>query len=111
MATTLSYFRENNVDAIVFPPVLCPPPALGDNAEIEINGQMVSILKAIGRNTALGPFFRMPGLVLPASMTTSGLPVGIEFEALPGRDRNLLALGLSVEGVLGRLLAPKVLPG
>ena len=111
MATALSYFRENDVDAIVFPPVLCPPPALGDNAEIEINGQMVSILKAIGRNTALGPFFRMPGLVLPASMTTSGLPVGIEFEALPGRDRNLLALGLSVEGVLGRLLAPKVLPG
>jgi mandelamide amidase len=107
-ATILSYFRENNIDAIVFPPVLCPPPALGDNAEIEIRGRMVSIDTAIGRNTALGPFAGMPGLVLPAGMTTTGLPVGIEFEALPGRDRNLLALGLSVEGVLGRLSAPKV---
>ena len=110
-ATTLSYFRENNFDAIVFPPVLCPPPALGDNAEIEIRGHKVSILKAIARNTALGPYFGMPGLVLPAGMTKTGLPVGIEFEALPGRDRNLLALGLSVEGVLGRLLAPKVSHG
>ena len=78
------------------------------DGRIEIKGRMVSILKAIGRNTALGPFFSMPGLVLPAGMTTTGLPVGIEFEALPGRDRDLLALGLSVEGVLGRLLAPKV---
>lgn len=95
------YFEDNRLDALVFPPVLCPPPPLGDNAKIEIMGKKVSIGTAIARNTALGPCAGMPGLVLPAGMTNNGLPVGIEFEAMPERDRELLALGLSVEGVLG----------
>lgn len=107
-AATYLYFQENNIDALVFPPVLCPAPALGDNREIEINGKKVSIIAAIARNTALGPCASLPGLVLPAGMTATGLPVGIEFEGMPGRDRELLAIGLSVEGVLGRLPPPTI---
>lgn len=37
---------------------------------------------------------------------TSGLPIGLEFDGPAGSDRKLLALGLAVEGVLGRLPAP-----
>jgi Asp-tRNA(Asn)/Glu-tRNA(Gln) amidotransferase A subunit family amidase len=50
----------------------------------------------------------MPGLVLPAGLTTSGLPVGIEFDSLPGNDRMLLELGLALEKVLGPVPAPIV---
>ena len=102
------YFREGEIDALVFPPVLCAPPALGDNAEIDIRGKKVSILIAIARNTALSPYTGLPGLVLPAGMTKTGLPVGIEFDALPGRDRELLALGLSAEDALGPIPAPTI---
>jgi Asp-tRNA(Asn)/Glu-tRNA(Gln) amidotransferase A subunit family amidase len=56
----------------------------------------------------LGPCAGMPGLVLPAGMTTDGLPVGIEREALPGRDRALLSLGLAVEQALGSIPAPRI---
>ena len=110
-ASVQGYFRDGNIDALVFPPVLCPAPALGDNEEIEIGGHKVPITIAIGRNTALAPCAGMPGLVVPAGMTGAGLPVGLEFEGLPGTDRELLALGLSVEQVLGRLPPPTLAHG
>jgi mandelamide amidase len=40
-------------------------------------------------------------------MTSNGLPVGLEFDAVMGNDRALLALGLSLEQALGPMPAPK----
>jgi len=36
------------------------------------------------------------------------LPIAMEFDAAAGNDRALLALGLSLESMLGRLPPPKV---
>jgi mandelamide amidase len=41
-------------------------------------------------------------------MTSDGVPVGIEFDAMTGKDRDLLALGLSLEKALGATPSPKV---
>jgi len=35
-----------------------------------------------------------------------GLPVGLEFDALPGNDSELLGLGIAIENVVGRIQAP-----
>ena len=48
-----------------------------------------------------------PRLVLPAGLTRGGLPVGVEFDAPAGADRDLLALGLTLQRVLGPIPAPK----
>lgn len=100
------YFRDEQVDAIAFPPVLMPPPPIGQDAEIEVRGQKLPIWYVMGRNIAVGSCASLPGLVLPAGLTSSGLPVGIEFDGPPGSDRELLALGLSLEKVLGPIPAP-----
>jgi len=100
------YFQQHGLIALAFPPVMVPPPKIGQEAEVEIRGQKVSLLVAMGRNTALGSCASMAGLVLPAGMTSNGLPVGLEFDALTGNDRGLLALGLSVEKVLDPIPAP-----
>ena len=50
----------------------------------------------------------MASLVLPAGLSSSGLPIGMEFAGLAGTDRDILALGLSVERVLGPSPAPKI---
>jgi mandelamide amidase len=50
----------------------------------------------------------MASLVLPAGLTATGLPIGMEFAGLSGMDREILALGLSLEKVLGPIPAPKV---
>jgi len=65
-----------------------------------------TLLVAMGRNTALGGCASMASLVLPAGMTSNGLPIGLEFDALNGSDRALLALGLSLGKVLGPTQAP-----
>jgi mandelamide amidase len=107
-AAVTQYFKANEIETVIFPPVLCPAPPLGDNGEIEIRGEKVAIRTAIGRNTALGPCASTSCLVLPAGLTATGLPVGIELDALPGRDRSLLSLGLSIEKALGPIPAPTI---
>ena len=102
------YFADNNVMMLAFPTVRMPPPLIGEDKEIEILGQKVPIRAAMGRNLGQGSCAGLPCLVLPAGMTATGLPIGFEFDALPGRDRQLLALGLSLEKALGPIPAPKI---
>jgi mandelamide amidase len=49
---------------------------------------------------------RLASLVIPAGLTPSRLPVGMELSALPGADRALLSIGLSIEKVWGPIPAP-----
>ncbi|HYC38540.1 MAG TPA: amidase family protein [Usitatibacter sp.] len=106
IAQMRDFFREQRLEALVFPPVLAPAPPLGDNAEIVVAGEMVPIRTVVGRNTALGNCARLASLVVPVGLTQSGLPVALELDAASGKDRELLALGLAVESVLGPLPAP-----
>jgi mandelamide amidase len=100
------YFRDHDVVVLAFPAVRMPPPLIGEDREIEILGEMVPIRAAMGRNLGQGSCAGMPCLVLPAGVTPAGLPVGMEFDALPGQDRTLLALGLSFERALGPVPPP-----
>jgi len=80
---------------------------IGQN-EVMIGDKKLPFSEAISRNTATGSTAGLPGLVLPAGLTQNGLPLSLEFDGPSGTDRALLALGLSVEGVLGHLPPPKV---
>lgn len=103
-----SYFVENEVAVLAFPVVRMPPPLIGEDKEVEILGQKVPIRAAMGRNIGQGSCAGMPCLVLPGGMTSNGLPIGLEFDAVPGHDRELLALGLSLEKALGSIAPPRV---
>jgi indoleacetamide hydrolase len=102
------YFSSHNVTVLSFPSVRMPSPLIGEDKEVDILGQKVPFRAAMARNLAHGSCAGMPCLVLPAGMTSNGLPIGLEFDALPGRDRELVALGLSLEKALGRIPSPKV---
>jgi mandelamide amidase len=103
-----NYFERQGITALAFPPVMIPPPRIGEEAEVNISGETVPLYIAMARNTALGSCASMASLILPAGMTLSGLPVGLEFDALEGNDRALLSLGLSLEKALGPIPAPDV---
>lgn len=104
----LEYFTTHRLHALAFPPALAPAPPLGDNLEFTIRGERVSIRTVMSRNTALGSLASLCSLVLPGGLTSEGLPVGIEFAAPSGADRELLALGLSLEQALGRIRPPAI---
>jgi indoleacetamide hydrolase len=100
------YFARAGVVAIVFPATMIPPPLIGEDVEISIGSKKVAFETAVARNIAPGSTAGLPGLVLAAGMTRDGLPVALEFDGQAGSDRSLLALGLSLEHVLGAVPAP-----
>jgi mandelamide amidase len=104
--------RNARIAAIVYPtePVVAPLIKAGGDLrddEIELNGRSVSKVLTLIRNTHVTGALGVPGISVPAGLTRQGLPVGLEFDGLSGGDSELLALGIAVENVLGRLPAPR----
>jgi Asp-tRNA(Asn)/Glu-tRNA(Gln) amidotransferase A subunit family amidase len=101
------YFSRTQVAAMVFPTTLVPAPAIGEETTVNVRGRPLPFETVVARNIAPGSTAGLPGLVLPVGLTHGGLPVAIEFDAPGGTDRGLLALGLSLEGALGKLPPPQ----
>lgn len=102
------YFGRIGVAAIVFPATMIPPPLIGEDVEVAIGPKKVAFETAVARNIAPGSTAGLPGLVLPAGTARGGLPIALEFDGPAGGDRSLLALGLTVQRVLGPVPAPKL---
>lgn len=106
-------FSRNGIAALVFPTVPVPAPPIrpegdGPDDQIEVAGTRLPQVQVLIRNTFPAGAFGAPGLSVPAGMTASRLPVGLELDGLPGEDDRLLSVGMAVERVLGRLPAPQV---
>lgn len=94
-------FRRERLDALVFPTV--PKVAIAANAE---SSSLDNFLMFI-QNTDPGSNAGVPGLQLPVGLAPSArVPIGIELDGPARSDRRLLAIGLSLEKLFGRLPAP-----
>ncbi|MBR1123840.1 indoleacetamide hydrolase [Bradyrhizobium lablabi] len=107
-----AYFRDNNLDAILFPTTIAPAPPIDaekGSGEMSINGGApVPTFNTMLRNTDPGSNAGLPGLSLYAGMTPAGLPVGLEIDGPVGSDARLLGLGMSIEAILGSAPPPKI---
>ncbi len=105
-----SYFRDKNLDGILFPTTIAPAPAIDmekGSGEMSINsGAPMPTFDTMIRNTDPGSNAGLPGLSLYAGMTPRGLPVGLEIDGPVGSDAKLLAIGLAIEAILGTAPAP-----
>jgi mandelamide amidase len=101
-----SYFERTRVAAIVFPATRITAARIGEETSVLVRGETVPFEAAIARNIAPGSTAGLPGLVLPAGLSAGGLPVGIELDGPKGSDRQLLALGASLERILPPMPAP-----
>jgi mandelamide amidase len=106
-ASFRDYFSSTGVAAMIFPATRVPPPRIGDETTLDIRGRAVAFEDAVARNIAAGSTAGLPGLVLAAGLTSTGLPVAIELDGPQGSDRILLALGTAIERALGPLPAPR----
>jgi Asp-tRNA(Asn)/Glu-tRNA(Gln) amidotransferase A subunit family amidase len=104
--TFRAYFARTGVAAIIFPATMVPPPLIGQDVDVRIGEQNVPFETAVARNIAPGSTTGLPGLVLPAGLTSTGLPVALELDGPAGADRALLSIGAAVESILGHLPAP-----
>ena len=103
------YFRASQLEAMMFPTTVAtaaPIDIAAGSGKFMLDGKLVDTFATFIRNTDPGSNAGIPGLALPAGMSRSGLPVGIELDGPLGSDRRLLAIGLAFEAVLGKLPAP-----
>lgn len=102
------YFSRHDVAAVVFPTTPLPAARIGEDETVLLNGTAVPTFPTFIRNCSPGSVAGIPGISVPAAMTKSGLPLGIELDGPAGSDATLLAIALAVEGVLPKMPAPKV---
>ena len=94
-------FAKNKLDAIAFPTV--PTVAIASNPD---SSSLANFLLFI-QNTDPGSNAGVPGIQLPIALgASSKLPVGLELDGPSGSDRKLLAVGMAMEKVFGRLPPP-----
>ena len=107
-AAYADYFVANRVDAIIFPTTPLPAqPIAGSDQNVMLNGKEVPTFPTFIRNTDPGSNAGLPGLTLPIGLTADGLPVGLELDGPAHSDRRLLAIGLTLEALFGKLPSPK----
>lgn len=98
-------FSEHGCDALLFPTTPCTAPLIEHQAEFTIADNEVRYL-ALAKNTVPGSGAGLPGISIPIGLSRRGLPIGIEIDGAPGRDRALLDLARRVEAILGPLPSP-----
>lgn len=101
-------YARSGASAVVFPTTMVPPVPIGQDRTVVIGGKTIPFETAISRNISPGSTVGLPGLVLPVGLTAGGLPVTIELDGPSGSDHQLLAIGLEVEKVLGRIPGPRL---
>ncbi len=102
------YFRRHNVSALVIPTTRLPARPIGEDDTVTLNGEPVPTALAYIHNTGPASITGFPGLSLPIGCTKSGLPVGMELDALGGQDRTLLGIGLSWQSLFEPLQPPVI---
>lgn len=98
-------FERDGIDALIFPTTPAPAPRIADQWEFTVAGQRVEHL-FLAKNTVPASGAGLPGISLPAGLTSDGLPIGIELDGTRNHDQELLALALQVERVLAPLPPP-----
>ena len=84
--------KDDGHDLLVCPVMLAPAWPIGEPAAAHT-----------GMFAAPFSFTGQPALVVPATMTSDGRPVGVQLVARLGADEMLLALGAALQPILGWL--------
>ncbi len=94
-------FDNNAISALLFPTAPLPARPIGDDETVELNGKRLPTFPTFIRNTDPASNAGIPGISLPAGLSSGGLPVGMELDGPQGADEALLAIAQAVETVLG----------
>lgn len=99
-------FGEHEIDALIFPTTVRTAALIGEDDEVELEGESVPTFATFIHNTDPGSIAGIPGISVPAGLSRGGLPVGIELDGPAGSDRHLLAVAVALEADLPAAVRP-----
>jgi len=95
-------FVRHRLDAFIFPTTPVVAPVAHPDVSLPENFQLLI------QNTEPAASAGLASIQLPIGLgARSGLPVGMELDGPAGSDRRLLAIGLAIENVIGRIAMPR----
>jgi len=89
-------FRSVGAEAFLLPTTPCTAPLIDQQLKFEIAGVEVEYL-ALANNTVAASLAGLPGISLPAGISSDGMPVGLELDGRYGDDARLLEIARLVE--------------
>ncbi|MFI7501887.1 amidase family protein [Streptomyces sp. NPDC049687] len=95
-------FTAHSLDGLTFPttPATALDLATCDQGMV-LCGEPADTFSTFIRNTGPASVIGAPGLSIPMGVAPNGLPAGLEIDGPAGADRELLALGLTLEATCG----------
>jgi mandelamide amidase len=100
-AVYADYFRNHGVEAVIFPTTaMTARPRKEDMSTVEFAGEQVPTFPSYIRNTDPASNVGIPGISIPAGISSEGLPIGVELDGPAGSDRRLLAIAAAIETAL-----------
>lgn len=95
------YFETHQVAAILFPTTPLPAcPIVSSDQNVMLNGTGVPTFPTFIRNTDPASNAGIAAISIPAGLSRTGLPIGIELDGPAGSDRLLLAIAAAIETVI-----------
>jgi len=113
------YFAAQGVACVLFPTTIVTAPKI-DVVEGSSAGKLPYTVGGVAKQTARDTFSTcilntdpctnagIPSLSIPAGLTESGMPVGMQIDGPLGSDTDLLSIGMGIEAVWGSVKAPAI---
>lgn len=110
------YFAAQGVECVMFPTTILAAPKIDVTKGSDMISYIVGGVEQKNKDT-FGTCIRntdpctnagIPSVSIPAGLTSTGLPVGMQIDGPLGSDTNLLAIGMGIEAVWGSLPAPAI---
>jgi mandelamide amidase len=102
------HFSRNRLDAILFPTAPLTARPIGQDETVELNGREVPTFLTFIRHTGPGSNAAIPGISIPVSLSSTGLPIGMELDGPEGSDSHLLDVAEVLEAIAGFSAKPKL---
>lgn len=102
------YFKDNKIDAMVYPTTPLTARPIGEDETIELNGHRLPTFPSYVRNGDPGSNAGIPSLSLPAGLSSTGLPVGLSIDGPVNCDAEVLSVGAAIAAVIPPIKGPEL---
>jgi len=93
-------FATHSLDCLLYPTTPLTARPIGQDQEVELNGEWVPTFATYIRNCDPGANAGIPSISIPSVMLSTELPIGLSLDGAEGSDRRLLAIAGAVENAL-----------